>query len=79
MSHIQINEADLPTGEGSSLMSDNQTPHVAAEDVDAFLELASSGLVPIEVGACGAMQDKVIFSPETTASLDVPRLDAPED
>lgn len=60
----------LPLVSTTSLEGDCATPHVASGDVDKFMELASSGLVPIEIGACAAVQNGYMFTDETTASLE---------
>lgn len=52
-----------------TLLNGNEAPHVAAEDVDAFLEMAKKGLIPAPKTNCGAVQDNISLRHDTRVSL----------
>lgn len=53
-----------------SLAGDNPAPHVDPEDVDAFLELSKSGVLPEAVAGCGAVQDNRALRHDTRTPLE---------
>ncbi len=62
-------KSNLPKAEAPSLEGSNAAPHVALDDVDSYMELAASGLVPVEIGACGAVQNSIGLGERTRGPL----------
>lgn len=55
--------------EPKSLSLDAPGLGVDAADVDAYTDLAASGLVGAGANNCGAVQDNAALRPDTTATL----------